>query len=94
MLYIFKKSAKGHLIFTSHNIRALEMIDKESIMFSTTNPDNRFIHMKIVRECNYLRNMYISSIKLGGQSEQIYEETDSLKIARAFRKAGRGVRGE
>ena len=94
LLDIFKKSAKGQLIFTSHNLRALEMIDKESIMFSTTNPNNRYIHMKNVRESNNLRNMYIRSITLGGQSEQIYEETDSLKIARAFRKAGRGVRDE
>ena len=94
LLDIFKKSAKGQLIFTSHNLRALEMIDKESIMFSTTNPDNRYIHMKNVRESNNLRNMYIRTITLGGQSEEIYEETDSLKIARAFRKAGRGVRGE
>lgn len=94
LLDIFKKSAKGQLIFTSHNLRALEMIDKESVMFSTTNPNNRYIHMKNVRESNNLRNMYIRSITLGGQSEEIYEETDSLKIARAFRKAGRGVRGE
>lgn len=94
LLDIFKKSGKGQLIFTSHNLRALEMIDKESIMFSTTNPNNRYIHMKNVRESNNLRNMYIRSITLGGQSEEIYEETDSLKIARAFRKAGRGVRGE
>ena len=94
LLDILKKSAKGQLLFTSHNLRALEMIDKESIMFSTTNPDNRYIHMKNVRESNNLRNMYIRSITLGGQSEQIYEETDSLKIARAFRKAGRGVRSE
>ena len=50
LLDIFKKSAKGQLIFTSHNLRALEMIDKESIMFSTTNPDNRYIHMKNVRK--------------------------------------------
>lgn len=94
LLDIFKKSAKGQLIFTSHNLRALEMIDKENIMFSTTNPNNRYIHMKNVRESNNLRNMYIRSITLGGQSEEIYEETDSLKIARAFRKAGRGVRSE
>lgn len=94
LLDIFKKSAKGQLIFTSHNLRALEMIDKESIMFSTTNPNNRYIHMKNVRESNNLRNMYIRSITLGGQSEEIYEETDSLKIARAFRKAGQGVRCE
>lgn len=89
LLDVFEKSAKGQLIFTSHNLRALEMLDKESIMFSTVNPENRYIHMKNVKESNNLRSMYIRSITLGGQDEVIYEETDSLKIARAFRKAGR-----
>lgn len=94
LLDIFQKSARGQLIFTSHNLRALEMLEKENIMFSTTNPNNRYIHMKNVRDSNNLRNMYIRSITLGGQAEIIYDETDSLKIARAFRKAGRGVRNE
>lgn len=94
LLDIFNKSAKGQLIFTSHNLRALEMLDKDSIMFSTSNPDNRYIHMKNVKESNNLRSMYIRSITLGGQDENIYEETDSLKIARAFRKAGRRLQNE
>ncbi len=94
LLDVFGKSAKGQLIFTSHNLRALEMLNKESIMFSTVNPYNRYIHMKNVKESNNLRSMYIRSITLGGQEESIYEETDSLKIARAFRKAGRSLRNE
>ena len=94
LLDIFGKSAKGQLIFTSHNLRALEMLDKESIMFSTVNPNNRYIHMKNVKGSNNLRSMYIRSLTLGGQEEIIYEETDSLKIARAFRKAGRSIRNE
>ena len=94
LLDIFGKSAKGQLIFTSHNLRALEMLDKESIMFSTVNPNNRYIHMKNVKGSNNLRSMYIRSITLGGQEEIIYEETDSLKIARAFRKAGRRLHNE
>lgn len=94
LLDVFEKDAKGQLIFTSHNLRALEMLNKESIMFSTANPDNRYIHMKNVKETNNLRSMYIRSITLGGQEETIYEETDSLKIARAFRKAGRRLLNE
>ncbi len=94
LLDIFGKSAKGQLIFTSHNLRALEMLDKSSIMFSTVNPENRYIHMKSVKGNNNLRSMYIRSITLGGQDEKIYEETDSLKIARAFRKAGRSLHNE
>lgn len=94
LLDIFNKSAKGQLIFTSHNLRALEMLDKENIMFSTANPYNRYIRMKNVKGSNNLRSMYIRSITLGGQDENIYEETDSLKIARAFRKAGRRLQNE
>lgn len=94
LLDIFQKSAKGQLIFTAHNLRALEMLDKESVMFSTTNPNNRYIHMKNVKDTNNIRSMYIRSITLGGQDEKIYDETDSLKIARAFRKAGRSLHNE
>lgn len=92
LLDIFDRSAKGQLIFTSHNLRALEMLDKESIMFSTVNPDRRYIHMKNIKASNNLRDVYLRGITLGGQDETIYEETDSLKIARAFRKAGRNIR--
>ena len=94
LLDIFQNSAKGQLIFTSHNLRTLEMLDKESIMFSTTNPENRYIHIKNVKGSNNLRSMYIRSITLGGQDEVIYEETDSLEIARAFRKAGRSAQND
>lgn len=94
LLDIFNKSAKGQLIFTSHNLRALEMLDKDSIVFSTTNPENRYIRLKNTRESNNLRKLYIRSITLGGYDEEIYEETDSLKIARSFRKAARGIHNE
>ncbi len=94
LLAIFNKSAKGQLIFTSHNLRALEMLEDESIMFSTNNPKNRYIHMRNVKPTNNFRDMYLRGITLGGQEEVIYEETDSLKIARAFRKAGRSMKHE
>lgn len=94
LLDIFSKSARGQMIFTSHNLRALEMLDNDSIMFSTTNPDKRYIHMKDTRESCNLRDVYLRGITLGGQEERIYEETDSLRIARAFRKAGRSIRNE
>ncbi|MBE5833966.1 MAG: ATP-binding protein [Butyrivibrio sp.] len=91
LLDIFNTDGKGQLIFTSHNLRALEMLDKENIVFSTVNPDNRYIRMKNVRESNNLRKQYIKALTLGGQDEVIYDETNSLKIARAFRKAGKSI---
>lgn len=94
LLDIFGKSARGQLIFTSHNLRALEMLDRASVMFSTTNPDRRYIHMNQLADSHNMRDVYLRGITLGGQEEQIYEETDSVRIARAFRKAGRSIRNE
>ena len=52
------------------------------------------IRMKNVKASNNLRDTYLRGITLGGQDEVIYEETDSLRIARAFRKAGRTIQHE
>lgn len=87
LLSVFDKGAKGQLIFTSHNLRALEMLHKKSIIFSTTNPQNRYIHLQNVKSNNNLRDMYLRSISLGGQKEDVYDETDSVEIGRAFRRA-------
>jgi len=87
LLSVFEKGAKGQLIFTSHNLRALEMINKSSIVFSTTNPSNRYIRLQNIKSNHNLRDMYLRSIVLGGQKEAIYEETDSVEIGRAFRRA-------
>ena len=55
LLDIFNKSAKGQLIFTSHNLRALEMLDKDSIMFSTANPNNRYSLRRMYPSANRRR---------------------------------------
>lgn len=93
LLAVFRRGAKGQLLFTSHNLRALEMLDKTSVIFSTVNPENRYIRLKNVRSSN-LRDIYLRSIILGGQDEDIYDETDTIEIGRAFRSAGKAVRRE
>lgn len=87
LLYTFDTHAKGQILFTSHNLRALEMLRKECLMFSTTNPENRYIRMKNVKSSNNLRDQYFRAILLGGQSEELYAETDRVETARAFRQA-------
>lgn len=91
LLSVFEKGAKGQLIFTSHNLRALEMINKNSIVFSTANPSNRYTRLQNIKSNHNLRDMYLRSITLGGQKETVYEETDSVEIGRAFRRAGKAV---
>ncbi len=89
LISIFSKGAKGQMIFTSHNLRILEMIDKDSVIFSTSNPDNRYIRLTNIKSTNNLRDVYIRSILLGGTKENIYEETDSQEIGLALRRAWR-----
>ena len=88
ILEILEQRGKGQLIFTSHNLRPLEVLDKNNLIFTTTNINNRYIKLKNVKTNNNLRDMYYRDLVLGGQDEVIYDRTNSAKIARAFRKAG------
>lgn len=88
ILEILEQRGKGQLIFTSHNLRPLEVLNKNNLIFTTTNTNNRYIKLKNVKTNNNLRDMYYRDLILGGQDEVIYDKTNSAKIARAFRKAG------
>lgn len=88
MLNIISEKGKGQLIFTSHNLRPLETIDKGFIAFTTTNPKMRYIRLTNVKGTNNLRDFYYRYIVLGEQSEQVYNPTNNFEIALAFREAG------
>lgn len=94
ILEIIEEKANGKLLFTSHNLRPLEMIKKESLIFTTTNPENRYTRLSGLQTNNNPRSVYLRSISLGGQKDPIYQETNHFKIARAFRKAGKIVNGK
>lgn len=91
MLNIISEKGKGQLIFTSHNLRPLETIDKGFIAFTTTNPSMRYIRLTNVKGTNNLRDFYYRDIVLGEQSEQVYYPTNSFDIALAFREAGEAL---
>ena len=88
LLGVLQKEMKGQLIFTSHNLRALEKIDYKNIVCSTTNPNNRYITLVGVGANNNNRDFYIKSISIGGQKEELYDDEDLDSIGYAFRKAG------
>lgn len=88
LLHIISEKACGQLIFTSHNLRPLETIDKGFIAFTTTNPDNRYIRFTNVKTNNNLRDFYYRDIMLGEQDEEIYNATNNYEISLAFREAG------
>lgn len=87
-LKLISEKGKGQLIFTSHNLRPLETIDRGFIAFTTTNPENRYIRMVNVKDNNNLRDFYYRDIVLGEQDEQLYSPTNNYEIALALREAG------
>lgn len=89
LLHTIEETGKGQLIFTSHNLRPLEVLDKKNIVFTTANPDNRYIRLKNVKDRNNLRDIYIRALNLGGQDEELSTEMHEVDIRRALRKAGK-----
>lgn len=88
LLTIIEESGKGQLFFTSHNLRLLEVLSNKNLWFTTTNENNRYIQLKGIKAVNNMRDVYIRAVQLGGQEEEIYQETKTFRIKRAFRKAG------
>lgn len=93
MLTIFEEYGKGQFIFTSHNLRPLEVINKDFICFTTTNPKNRYTRLDNIKPTNNLRNIYFREIELGGEKEELYLKEKQFRIVQALRKAGQ-VYGE
>ncbi|MEC0227926.1 AAA family ATPase [Paenibacillus alba] len=88
LVEIFQEHSKGQLIFTSHNLRVLEKLLPQNIWFTTTNEENRYIKFKKLQKNNNMRNVYLRTVLVGGQSEFLYEETNPIKIIRSFIEAG------
>lgn len=88
LLRIISEKGKGQLIFTSHNLRPLEVLNRKFVAFTTTNPLNRYIRLTNVKQNNNLRDFYYRDIVLGEQSENVYESTNNYEIALAFKEAG------
>lgn len=85
---ILNDNGKGQLLFTSHNLRLLEVLDKDNLVFSTTNPEKRFINLRGIKDTNNIRDVYLRAIQLGNDDESVYEETDRYYIMDAFEEAG------
>lgn len=89
LLTMLTESGKGQLIFTSHNLYPLELLEKESIFFTTTNPKHRYIKFKYIKPNNNLRDLYLKTIRLGGQEEPVYSESNTGNMRLSFYSAGK-----
>lgn len=89
ILEIMQEYGKGQLIFTSHNLRALEVLNNESVIYTTIDPENRYKRFKYIKNTQNKRLSYLREAALGGQDIPLYHRTSDAKIKYALRKAGR-----
>lgn len=88
ILQVIQSSGKGQFIFTSHNMRPLEVLKKEFIWFTTTDPEDRYIKLTGLGETNNLRRVYYREIAMHEHYDNLYSETKRNMIVSAMRKAG------
>ncbi len=62
LLSIFQEKGKGQLIFTSHNLRPLEVLNKEFICFTTIDENNRYKKLSNIAKTNNMRKVYYREI--------------------------------
>lgn len=86
ILTMVSENAKGQLIFTSHNLRALEVLELGDIIFTTTNPSDRYLKPNLDKNLN-LRNEYIRGIQVDSFEEVLYESANTSKIKLALLKS-------
>ena len=91
-LNVMQDKAKGQLIFTSHNLRPLEVLDNECLIYTTVNPENRYIKSSYIKNTQNTRLSYLRTIKLGGQKEKLYNETNIYDMELALKRAGKEIK--
>lgn len=92
LLALLEGRIEGQLLFTSHNLRILELINNKSIRFATTNPENKFGIIKNVKQNNNLRDIYLRYVTIGEENNRFYSETDKYEIAYALQQTGNVIK--
>lgn len=87
LLQVFKDGGRGQLLFTAHNLRPLEVLDSESIIFTTTDPKDRYRKLTGFGEGENLRRAYYREILLNEHFDDLYAPTTRYRIAMAMESA-------
>lgn len=87
LLQVFQDGGRGQLLFTAHNLRPLEVLNSESILFTTTDPENRYRKLTGLGEGENLRRAYYREILLHEHFDDLYAPTKRHRIAMAMARA-------
>ena len=90
ILQVMEEYGKGQFIFTSHNLRPLEVINRKFLCFTTTDPKERYVRLKKIAETNNLRDTYFRKIMFADPDQALYKGTKQFKIIEALSKADEG----
>lgn len=85
---VMDQGARGQMIFTSHNLRPLEVLSPAGLILTTTDPDDRYDFFKGIRATNNARDMYLRNAFLSQSEDHFYKPTNEYEIAKAFMKIG------
>lgn len=85
IVQFLSESIEGQILFTFNNLRILEVLPQEKIIFITTNPSNRYINLKKSNKIFNLRDEYIRRIQIGGWEEGIFLNITIWKIRRELK---------
>lgn len=88
IITVFKEDAKGQLIFTSHNLHILELLDTKSIIITKFASGNCYGKLPNVQTNNNKRLLYLKQIELSnGEDGFIYNKTNQYEMSYAFERA-------
>lgn len=82
----FCQTAQGQMVFTAHNLRALERMEPTSktIVLATLDPAKKFIPFFTVGHTNNPRRQYPEAVASGGGTVPIYQFTSPQLIGADF----------
>ena len=87
LLEIYKENGKGLFIFTSHNLRPLEILGKNNIYFTVNKSKNIFKKYPYIQPGSNFRNQYIRSLFLSSEDDDFHFSVRKGDIRKAFLKA-------
>lgn len=86
IIQAMEEFAEGQLLLTSHNLRALEVLEVPDVVFATSDRENRFKTMSFSEDGTPARSSYLRKLALGESG--LYARTSTLQITQALFEAG------
>ncbi len=86
---IYAESGKGLFIFTSHNLRPLEILPRSNVYF-TTNEEKLFDTARYTKKELNRRNLYLRSLALEDDTNLILDNAKEYEIKNILRRIANG----